>query len=91
MSIKVSEEDIVIHVISQMYELDWFSEEMTKWENINNNDKTLRFQKFFEEAYTARKYSNKAKGRTMHDGINNMEPQHRGHGGTGKTGSKRAQ
>ena len=30
---KVSNDDIVIHIVEQLYELDWFSEEtMTKWE-----------------------------------------------------------
>ena len=37
-SMKVSDDDIVIHVIDQMYNLDWFSKEtMTKWEEISNS------------------------------------------------------
>ena len=40
-SLKVSDDNIVIHVVNEMYELDWFSEEtMTKWEETNDNSKT---------------------------------------------------
>ena len=36
----VSDDDIAIHVVDQMYELDWvFKETMTKLEEINNNKK----------------------------------------------------
>ena len=39
--VKVSDDDIVKHDVYQMYTLDWFSKEtMTKWEEINNYDKT---------------------------------------------------
>ena len=70
---KVSNDDTVIHVVNQMYEKNWFSEEtMTKWEKINDNDKTwLRCQKFFEDAYKARERYNEAKVQ-MQDIINKI-------------------
>ena len=37
----VSEDNIKVHVLDQMYESYWFSKEMmTKWEEIDDNDKT---------------------------------------------------
>ena len=51
-SVKVSDNDIIIHVVNQIYESDWFSEEaMTKWEETNDNSKTwTQRQQFFQEA-----------------------------------------
>ena len=45
----VSDDDIVIHIINQMYESDWFSKDtMTNWEEIPDNNKTWsRCQQFF--------------------------------------------
>ena len=40
--VKVSDDDMVIYVFDSLYESDWFSEEtMTKWEEINDNDKNF--------------------------------------------------
>ena len=40
-SMKMSDDDIDIHVVDQMYDLDGFSKEtMTKWEEINDSSKT---------------------------------------------------
>ena len=40
-SVNMSNNDIVIHIVNQMYELIWFSEDtMTKWEESNDNSKT---------------------------------------------------
>ena len=48
---KVSDDDIVIHAVDQMYILDWSSEEtMTKWEKTNDNSKVwLQCQQCFEK------------------------------------------
>ena len=53
----MSDDDIVIHVVNQMYTSDWFLEDtMTKWEETHNNRKTSKqCQQFFEEAYIVRK------------------------------------
>ena len=66
MECTVSNDDIVIHVMDQLYESDLFSEDtMTKWEKLQDNDKTWnKCQKFFEGAYIARKRYNDAKGQT---------------------------
>ena len=60
----MSDNDIVIHVVDQMYELDSFSEEaMMNWEEIPNNNKTWTMcQQFFEAAYIASKSYMDAKG-----------------------------
>ena len=64
-SMEVSNDDIVIHVIDQMYNLDWFSEEtMTKWEDISNSIKTWL-------KCIARKRYNKARGHVQ-ESINNI-------------------
>ena len=40
--VSVSDNDIITHVVEQMYESDWFSEEtMTKWEETNDNIKNM--------------------------------------------------
>ena len=42
-SVNVPDNDIVIYVVDQMYESDWFSEDtMTKWEETNDNKKTWK-------------------------------------------------
>ena len=48
----MSHDDIIIHVVDQMYEFDWFPKEtMTKWEESNENTKTWEnCQKFFKDA-----------------------------------------
>ena len=53
----MSDDDIPIYAVDQMYESDWFSEEtMTKFDETNDSSKTwLQCQQFFEEAYIARK------------------------------------
>ena len=63
-NVKVSDDDIVIDVVDQMYESDLFSEDtITTWEEIQDNDKTLsKCQKFFENEYIARKQYLDAKG-----------------------------
>ena len=63
----------MIHVIDQMYESDWFSEDtMTKWEEMQDNEKTWsKCQKFFEDAYIARKRYNDTTGQTQ-DSINKI-------------------
>ena len=39
----MSDNDIVIHIVNQMFESDWFSEDtMTKWEETNDNRKTWK-------------------------------------------------
>ena len=52
----MSSNDIVIHVVDQMYDSDWCSEEtITNWEEIPENDKTWsKFQQFFKAAYITR-------------------------------------
>ena len=38
-NVKVNNDDILIHVVDQMYESDWFSEDtMTKWEETQNHN-----------------------------------------------------
>ena len=50
-NVSMSGNNIVIHVVDQIYESDCFSEEMmTKWEETNENTKTW-CQELFEEAY----------------------------------------
>ena len=70
---KVFDDNIIIHVVDQMYESDWFSEEtITKWEETNNNSKTLhQCQQFFEDAYIARKRYIKTKG-SIKESINKI-------------------
>ena len=48
---KVTDDDIVIHVVDQMYESNWFLEEtMNKWEALTNDEKILtKCKEFFEE------------------------------------------
>ena len=42
-SVKVSDNDFIIHMVDQMYELDLVSKDtMTKWEEINDNSKTWK-------------------------------------------------
>ena len=39
-NVTMLDDDIIIHVVDQMYESDWFSKEtMTKWEETNDNTK----------------------------------------------------
>ena len=63
-NVKVSDNDIAIHVMDQMYELDWVSEEiMTTWAETQDNKKTWpKCQTFFDAAYIARKRYINAKG-----------------------------
>ena len=57
---KVSDDDIVNHVVDQVYESD-----MTTWEETQDNEKTwIKCQTFFEAAYTARKWYIDAKSQT---------------------------
>ena len=53
----MSVDNIVIHVMNQMYELDWFSEEtMTTWEETNDDEKAwTKCQMLIENPYIARK------------------------------------
>ena len=55
-NVKVSDDDIVIHVVDQMYNLDCFSEKnMTNWEEVLNKDKMWsKCQLFFEASYVAK-------------------------------------
>ena len=50
---KLTNDDLAIYVVDQMYQLDWFSEEtMTKEEESNINSKTwLQCKHFFEEGW----------------------------------------
>ena len=59
-----------------MYDLNWFSKEtMTKWEEINNNDKIwLKCQQFFADVYIARKWYSEAKGQTQDSISEIMDP-----------------
>ena len=53
----------MIHVVDQMLESDWFSEEtMTTWEEFLDNEKQSKCQQFFENAYIAKKLYTDAKG-----------------------------
>ena len=63
----MSNDDIVICMVNQMHELDWYSEViMTRWEETNNNSKTWKQgQQFFKEAYIARIRYIEAKGSTQ--------------------------
>ena len=65
-NVKVSDDDIIIHVVNQMYEPNWFLEEtMTAWEDTLDSQKTwAKCQALFEAAYIERKQYNKAKGQT---------------------------
>ena len=50
-NITFSDDDIIIHVVDQMHESDWFSEEtMTKWEETNDDTKMWQTCQNFEEA-----------------------------------------
>ena len=62
-NIKMSDNNIVIHIVDQMYKSHWFSEEtMTTWEETQDKKKTWpKCQTFFEAAYIARKRLNNAK------------------------------
>ena len=72
-NVTVLNDDIVIYVIDQVYESDWFSEEsMTKWKETSDNTKTWQnCQQFSKEANIARKRYNKAKGQTQ-ETMNNV-------------------
>ena len=56
-NIKVPDDDIMIHIVDQMYDSDWLSEEtMMAWEELQDTDKTwAKCQAFFEVAYIAQK------------------------------------
>ena len=65
--VKVSNDDIVIDIMDQMYESNWFLEEtMTTWEESQDNQKTwAKCQAFFEIAYIAEKGTMRHKDRHM--------------------------
>ena len=69
----MSDDDIVIHVVDQMYASDWFLEDtMTKWEEVNDNRKTQKqCQQFFKEVNIAQKQYIKAKW-SMQESINKV-------------------
>ena len=56
-NVKVPNNNIIIHVVDQIYESDWFSEEtMMAWEDTQDFQKMwAKHQAFFEVAYIARK------------------------------------
>ena len=63
-NITVSDDDIVILIVEQMHESDWFSEEhMTEWEECDGQNKTWEECKiYFERCHIARKWYLDAKG-----------------------------
>ena len=65
-SVKVYNDDLLIHVMSQMYKSDWFLEEtIMVWED------TQDIKNILEAAYIARKRYNEAKGQT-HESLNKI-------------------
>ena len=74
MELTVSDDDIVIHMINQMYESDWFSEEiMMTWEEISDNHKSWARCQFFEAIYIAHKQYMDAKGQRQEQSNKNTE------------------
>ena len=60
----VSDDDIIMYVVKQMYVTNWFSEDhMTEWEECNDQNKTWeQCGAHFERCYIVRKWYHDANG-----------------------------
>ena len=65
----LSEDDIIIHVVEQMYKSNWFTEEhMTEWEELDDGTKTWEECKaHFKRCYITRKWYYDAKKTRMEE------------------------
>ena len=66
MKCQISDDNIMIDVVDQMYESDWFLEEtMMAWKDTQDSQKTwVKCRAFFKAAYIARKRYSKTNEQT---------------------------